>query len=91
MSPARRRACVQHLHEKMKASERKVRVVLGQNRTTQRYRQTSKEFSVLVRQAVINYATEYGRYGYRAVPDLMLQDGWGIIISALNVFGSRKG
>ena len=33
---------------------------------------------MLVRQAVINYATEYGRYGYRAVTDLMRQDGWGI-------------
>jgi len=62
----------------MNASERKICVVLGQNRTTQRYRQTSKDFSVLVRQAVINYATEYGRYGYRAVTDLMRQDGWGI-------------
>ena len=62
----------------MNASERKVCVVLGQNRTAQRYRQTSKEFAVLVRQAVINYATEYGRYGYRAVTDLMRQDGWGI-------------
>jgi len=62
----------------MNASERKVCVVLGQNRTAQRYRQTSKEFAVLVRQAVVNYATEYGRYGYRAVSDLMRQDGWGI-------------
>jgi len=26
---------------------------------------------VLVRQAVINYASEYGRYGYRAVTDLL--------------------
>lgn len=33
---------------------------------------------MLVRQAVINYATEYGRYGYRAVTDLLRQDGWGI-------------
>ena len=32
--------------------------------------QKSKEFAVLVCQAVINYGMEYGRYGYRAVPDL---------------------
>ena len=64
--------------QKVNASERKVCVVLGQNRTVQRYRQSSKEFAALVRQAVINYATEYGRYGYRAVTDLMRQDGWGI-------------
>ena len=62
----------------MNASERKICVVLGQNRTAQRYRQTSKKFAVLVRQVVINYATEYDRYGYRAVTDLLRQDGWGI-------------
>ncbi len=59
-------------------SERKACRALGQLRATQRYQSSSKEFSILARQAVINYATEYGRYGYRAVADLMRADGWGI-------------
>jgi len=33
---------------------------------------------VLLRQAVIDYASEYGRYGYRAITDLLRMDGWGI-------------
>lgn len=33
---------------------------------------------MLLRQAVINYASAYGRYGYRAVTDLLRMDGWGI-------------
>jgi len=33
---------------------------------------------VLLRQTVINYASEYGRYGYRAITDLLRMDGWGI-------------
>ena len=52
--------------------------MLGQNRATQRYTSSIREYSVLARQAVINYASEYGRYGYRAITDLLRMDGWGI-------------
>jgi len=52
--------------------------VRGQSRTAQPSRQTSKAFAELARQAVINSATEYGRYGYPAVTGLLRQDGWGI-------------
>ena len=52
--------------------------MLGQNRTTQRYQPVTREYAVLLRQAVINYASEYGRYGYRAITDLLRMDGWGI-------------
>lgn len=31
-----------------------------------------------LRQVVINYTSEYGRYGYRPITELMLMDGWGI-------------
>lgn len=33
---------------------------------------------MLLRQAVVNYASAYGRYGYRTVTDLLRMDGWGI-------------
>jgi transposase InsO family protein len=33
---------------------------------------------VQLRQAVINYASEYGRYGYRTITELLRMDGWGI-------------
>ena len=51
---------------------------VGQHRTTQRYTSSASVYSVLLRQAVINYASEYGRYGYRAITDLLRMDGWGI-------------
>ena len=62
----------------MAVSERKVCLVLGQNRCTQRYQTKNTEYNILVREAVINYATAYGRYGYRIITDLMRMDGWGI-------------
>jgi transposase InsO family protein len=69
---------VQHVREAMQASERKVCAVVGQNRATQRYASSVSVYSVLLRQTVINYASEYGRYGYRAITDLLRMDGWGI-------------
>jgi transposase InsO family protein len=64
--------------EATKASERKVCATVGQNRSTQRYTSSVNTYAVLLREAVINYASEYGRYGYRAITDLLRMDGWGI-------------
>ena len=66
------------VREALQASERKVCAAVGQYRTTQRYTSSASASSVLLRQAVINYASEYGRYGYRAITDLLRMDGWGI-------------
>ena len=82
---------MQHIREGLNASERKICAVLGQHRTTQRYKPTSREFSVLARQAIINYATEYGRYGYRAVTDLLRQDGWGISYKRVERIWKQEG
>jgi len=64
LSPARRRECVQQVRETTQLSERKVCAAVGQNRATQQYASSVNTYSVLLRQAVINYASEYGRYGY---------------------------
>jgi len=69
---------VRHAREAIPASERKLCATVGQYRTTQRYTASASAYSVLLRQAVINYASEYGRYGYRAITDLLRMDGWGI-------------
>jgi transposase InsO family protein len=69
---------VQRVREATQASERKVCATVSQNRATQRYTTSASAYSVLLRQAVVNYASEYGRYGYRAITDLLRMDGWGI-------------
>lgn len=46
---------------------------------------------MLVRQAVINYASEYGRYGYRAVTDLLRTDGWGISYNRVERIWKQEG
>jgi len=62
----------------LSVSERKACTTIKQQRGTQRYKATAGAYSVLVRQAVIAYASEYGRYGYRRITALLRMDGWGI-------------
>ena len=61
--------------ETTNAGERRICEVVGQNRSTNRYTSSVSTYSILLRQAVINYASEYGRYGYRAIIDLLRMDG----------------
>ena len=80
-----------HVREEMKTSERRICAVLGQNRATQRYTPSVREYSVLVRQAVINYASEYGRYGYRTITGFLRMDGWGISYNRVERIWKQEG
>ena len=66
------------MQKELKVSERGACRTLRQHRSTQRYTATSTQYAVLVREAVIAYASAYGRYGYRRIADLLQNDGWGI-------------
>ena len=75
----------------MNASERRICAVVGQNRAAQRYTSSVSAYKVLLRQAVINYASEYGRYGYRAIIDLLRMDGWGISYGRVERIWKQEG
>lgn len=60
----------------MNVSERRACKVLGQWRTTQRYKPIAREKDVLLRKRIIDFATKYGRYGYRRITALLWQEGW---------------
>jgi len=55
--------------------ERRVCQVLEQPRATQRYRPSAGDEEPL-RAAVIHFASEYGRYGYRRIQVLLQREGW---------------
>jgi putative transposase len=57
-------------------SERRVCGVIGQPRATQRYQATAPNDEEGLTAAVIDYATQYGRYGYRRITALLHRDGW---------------
>ena len=57
-------------------SERRACRVIGQIRSTQRYQALPNPEQEKLRERVVALATEYGRYGYRQVTNLLNMEGW---------------
>ncbi len=62
--------------EGLGVSERRACRVLGQARTTQRRAAVPRPDEAALTTAIVAYATQYGRYGYRRVTALLRQAGW---------------
>ena len=78
MSPARRRACVEHVVCELGVSERKACAVLGQHRSTQRKAPRAAEDEAALTAEVVELAKRYGRYGYRRITALLRDAGWAV-------------
>src|SRR3954453_21945660 len=76
LSPARRRACVEHIRSVLKVSERRACRALGQHRSTQRKTPRGKEDEEQLTADLIELARQYGRYGYRKISALLRDAGW---------------
>jgi transposase InsO family protein len=61
---------------RLDVSERRICRVIGQPRSTQRYRPEAKAEEQLLRKEIIRLACKYGRYGYRRITALLRRDGW---------------
>ena len=59
-------------------SERRACKVIGQVRSTQRYERLRNPEQERLKERVIALATEYGRYGYRQVTNLLNMEGWDV-------------
>jgi putative transposase len=76
LSPARRRACVEHIVHTMNISERRTCRVLGQYRSTQRKVPRGRDDEERLTVDLIELARQYGRYGYRKISALLRHAGW---------------
>ena len=65
ISPDRRRQAVEQVQAVMDVPERRVCRVLGQSRSTQRYKKQIAEDEEILTGRMVELASEYGRYGYR--------------------------
>ena len=74
LSPERRRCAVEHARQQHRLSERHACRLLGQWRGTQRYITTQRDDEDALTRAIIQLASQYGRYGYRRIT-VLLQDG----------------
>ncbi|MFC5483393.1 IS3 family transposase [Microvirga aerilata] len=75
LSPARRRACVDHVGAELDLSERRVCRVPGQHRSTQRKISAFPDDEAALTADIIALALQYGRYGYRRITALLRDAG----------------
>ncbi|TXM53498.1 IS3 family transposase, partial [Methylobacterium sp. WL120] len=76
LSPARRRACVEHIMRTMTVSERRACRALGQHRSTQRKVPRGRDDEEALTADLTALAEKYGRYGYRKISALLKAAGW---------------
>ena len=75
----------------MKVSERRICRVLGQHRSTQRYRPRSREDEDRLVADMIELARQYGGYGYRRVAALLRDAGWQVSDGRVERLWKREG
>src|SRR3712207_4598532 len=91
VSPARRRACVEHVERELGVSERKACAVLGQHRSTQRKAPRAPDDEARLTADIVELARRYGRYGYRRVTALLRQAGWAVNRKRVERIWRREG
>ncbi len=69
---------MEHAREQYRISERHACRLLGQWRGTQRYITTQRDNEDALTRAVIELASQYGRYGYRRITALLQASGWNV-------------
>jgi len=69
---------VEHVLDQLspRVSERRACRVLGQPRSTQKYRSFVSGYEERLVQRMIEFARDYGRYGYRRITVLLRREGW---------------
>ena len=91
ISPDRRRQAVEQVQEVLDVSERRVCRVLGQPRSTQRYKKRVADDEEILTARIITLASEYGRYGYRRITAMLHQEGWCINHKRVERIWRREG
>jgi putative transposase len=76
VSPARRRDAVRFLVRRRKVSERRACLLIGEHRSTQRYRRLPAEYELRLVARMNEPAAQHPRYGYRRVWALLRSEGW---------------
>ena len=76
LSPERRRIAADHAQQKHGMTERRACRLANQPRGTQRYRAIRREDEDALTQAIVQLASQYGRYGYRRITALLKRAGW---------------
>ncbi|WP_209508270.1 IS3 family transposase [Ruegeria sp. HKCCSP335] len=91
LSPARRRACIDHVRSQLNVSERRACRVLGQHRSTQRRVPQGRADEDRLVTDMIELTRQYGRYGYRRIAALLREAGWSVSDGRIERLWRREG
>jgi hypothetical protein len=91
VSPARKRAAVEHLQEKHGASERRACEVVDQPRSTQRYTGHSREDEPRLVTRMLELVRQRPRFGYRRIAALLRAEGWRVNVKRVYRLWRREG
>ena len=79
------------IQQQLGISERRVCRVLGQARSTQRYRGRCSDEEAQLTRRIVALAREYGRYGYRRIAALLRHEGWPVNHKRVERIWRREG
>jgi len=91
VSPARKRAAVEHLQEKFDASERRACEVVNQPRSTQRYTGHAKDDEEKLVARMLELVRQRPRLGYRRIAALLRGEGWSVNVKRVYRLWRREG
>jgi putative transposase len=91
VSPAARRAAVEHLQARFDVSERRACAVLDQPRSTQRYAGQPPDDEARLVARMLELVRERPRFGYRRIAVLLQQEGWGVNVKRVYRLWRREG
>jgi len=82
---------VRHVQRELGVPERRACRVLGQSRSTQRRVLITRNDEDVLTQAIVDLASEYGRYGYRRITALLRAQGWNVNHKRVERIWRREG
>ena len=80
-----------HVRSQLPVSERRACSVVGQPRATQRRTPKIRHDEAALTEAIVRLAKKYGRYGYRRVRQLLIDDGWRVSVKRVYRIWRREG
>ena len=83
--------CVAHVRSQLSVSVRRACVVVGQSRETQRRQPKVRGDEPALTEGIVRLATQYGRYGYRRIRCLLLDEGWSVSVKRVYRIWQREG
>ena len=80
-----------HVRSLLPVSERRACTVVGQPRATQRRAPRVRDDEAALTDAIVRLAKQYGRYGYRRVRQLLVDEGWRVSVKRVYRIWRREG